>query len=199
MEFRWLVVVVVEEGAVDGGSWVVEWKNGLICGKGVLIWANGNKVEGCWDNGTIRGDCNGGTFSYPPPQPPALSNGNANGIVNVNELFVDSPKKRVSMYGGGVVGGGAAAATERIFLRICIWESEGEDITCDIIDNVEAASMIYGDGFLRLDRQLTNSPCCFIKEAKKPGQTISKGHKNYDLMLNLQLGIRHSVGKHASY
>ncbi|KAL2901289.1 Phosphatidylinositol 4-phosphate 5-kinase 1 [Bienertia sinuspersici] len=50
--------------------------------------------------------------------------------------------------------------------------------------------MIYGDGFLRLHRQLTNSPCCFIKEAKKPGQTISKGHKNYDLMLNLQLGSR---------
>ncbi|XP_038989161.1 phosphatidylinositol 4-phosphate 5-kinase 1-like isoform X2 [Phoenix dactylifera] len=29
-------------------------------------------------------------------------------------------------------------------------------------------------------------------------QTISKGHKNYDLMLNLQLGIRYSVGKPAS-
>ncbi|XP_038989169.1 phosphatidylinositol 4-phosphate 5-kinase 1-like isoform X4 [Phoenix dactylifera] len=28
--------------------------------------------------------------------------------------------------------------------------------------------------------------------------TISKGHKNYDLMLNLQLGIRYSVGKPAS-
>ncbi|XP_038980622.1 E3 ubiquitin-protein ligase RNF181-like [Phoenix dactylifera] len=27
-------------------------------------------------------------------------------------------------------------------------------------------------------------------EVKKQGETISKGHKNYDLMLNLQLGIR---------
>ncbi|KAH7855479.1 hypothetical protein Vadar_025338 [Vaccinium darrowii] len=30
---------------------------------------------------------------------------------------------------------------------------------------------------------------------KRPGVTISKGHKNYELMLNLQLGIRHSVGR----
>jgi len=27
-------------------------------------------------------------------------------------------------------------------------------------------------------------------ENKRPGQTISKGHKNYELMLQLQLGIR---------
>ncbi|KAG6783316.1 hypothetical protein POTOM_012762 [Populus tomentosa] len=32
---------------------------------------------------------------------------------------------------------------------------------------------------------------------KKQGETISKGHKNYELMLNLQLGIRHSVGRPA--
>ncbi len=84
--------------------------------------------------------------------------------------------------------------TERNFPRICIWESDGEagDITCDIIDNVEA-SMFYRDG-TGLDRdgfrQFRRSPC-FTGEAKKPGQTISKGHKNYDLMLNLQLGIRY--------
>ncbi|XP_042379514.1 phosphatidylinositol 4-phosphate 5-kinase 6-like isoform X2 [Zingiber officinale] len=30
---------------------------------------------------------------------------------------------------------------------------------------------------------------------KKQGETITKGHKNYELMLNLQLGIRHAVGK----
>ncbi|PKA53367.1 Phosphatidylinositol 4-phosphate 5-kinase 6 [Apostasia shenzhenica] len=35
------------------------------------------------------------------------------------------------------------------------------------------------------------------KEMKKQGDTISKNHKNYELMLNLQLGIRHAVGKQA--
>jgi 1-phosphatidylinositol-4-phosphate 5-kinase len=28
------------------------------------------------------------------------------------------------------------------------------------------------------------------KEIKRPGETIFKGHRSYDLMLNLQLGIR---------
>nr|BAK07838.1 predicted protein [Hordeum vulgare subsp. vulgare] len=36
------------------------------------------------------------------------------------------------------------------------------------------------------------------KPAKKQGETISKGHKNYELMLNLQLGIRHAVGRHSA-
>ncbi|KAK6163079.1 hypothetical protein DH2020_002920 [Rehmannia glutinosa] len=40
-------------------------------------------------------------------------------------------------------------------------------------------------------------PHIVIKPSRKQGLTISKGHKNYDLMLNLQLGIRHSVGRPA--
>ncbi|KVI03447.1 MORN motif-containing protein [Cynara cardunculus var. scolymus] len=39
------------------------------------------------------------------------------------------------------------------------------------------------------------SPIRIPKVVKQQGQTISKGHKNYELMLNLQLGIRHSVGR----
>ncbi|XP_028553432.1 phosphatidylinositol 4-phosphate 5-kinase 6 isoform X1 [Dendrobium catenatum] len=35
------------------------------------------------------------------------------------------------------------------------------------------------------------------KDMKKQGETISRGHKNYELMLNLQLGIRYAVGKQA--
>ncbi|GLT25748.1 hypothetical protein SLA2020_008580 [Shorea laevis] len=33
------------------------------------------------------------------------------------------------------------------------------------------------------------------KEVKRPGETIIKGHRSYDLMLSLQLGIRYTVGK----
>ncbi|KAK6933982.1 MORN motif [Dillenia turbinata] len=36
-----------------------------------------------------------------------------------------------------------------------------------------------------------------LQPPKRQGETISKGHKNYELMLNLQLGIRHSVGRPA--
>ncbi|KAF7099264.1 hypothetical protein CFC21_100917 [Triticum aestivum] len=33
------------------------------------------------------------------------------------------------------------------------------------------------------------------KDVKRPGETIIKGHRSYDLMLSLQLGIRYTVGK----
>ena len=37
-------------------------------------------------------------------------------------------------------------------------------------------------------------PCGSVDgDVKKPGHMVSKGHKNYDLMLNLQLGIRYLI------
>ncbi|MCO5572780.1 hypothetical protein L7F22_026539 [Adiantum nelumboides] len=38
-------------------------------------------------------------------------------------------------------------------------------------------------------------PRHYSREPVKPGETIFKGHQSYDLMLNLQLGIRYTVGK----
>ncbi len=37
--------------------------------------------------------------------------------------------------------------------------------------------------------------CGCLQWEQRPGETIYKGHRSYDLMLNLQLGIRWSVGK----
>lgn len=168
----------------NGNFYQGEWKNGVICGKGVLVWANGERFEGVWENGVPKG--NNGSFSYPWSE----------------LLGPTTPKKRLSAdSGGGRASGGGGG--ERIFPRICIWESDGEagDITCDIVDNVEAASMMYGgDRFWGLDRAkpFRGTPHCPNKEAKRPGQPISKGHKNYELMLNLQLGIRYSIGKQSS-
>ncbi|KAL9262205.1 Phosphatidylinositol 4-phosphate 5-kinase 1-like protein, partial [Drosera capensis] len=78
---------------------------------------------------------------------------------------------------------------ERVVVpKICIWESDGEagDITCDIIDNVEAATMLYKEGCLRLDEELRKKkvepPCSFVKdEAKMSGVGISNGRLGYDL------------------
>ncbi|XP_022773203.1 phosphatidylinositol 4-phosphate 5-kinase 1-like [Durio zibethinus] len=197
----------------NGNEYVGEWKNGVISGRGTLIWANGNRYDGQWENGAPNGN---GVFTWPDGSCyiGAWNEDNVKKIQQLNGTFyrgndgkelclkggeslVVMPRKRSSVDGRGSLG-----ERNMNFPRICIWESDGEagDITCDIIDNVEA-SMIYRDG-LGLDRdgfrQFRRNPCCFSGEIKKPGQTISKGHKNYDLMLNLQLGIRYSVGKHTS-
>ncbi|GKU87695.1 hypothetical protein SLEP1_g2054 [Rubroshorea leprosula] len=195
----------------NGNEYVGEWKNGVISGRGVLFWANGNRYDGHWENGVPKGN---GVFSWPDGSCAiAAWNEDEKIIQQLNGTFYHGNNGKEQCLKGGEslvlmprkrssVDGARGSLAERNFPRICIWESDGEagDITCDIVDNVEA-SMIYreglglgGDGFT----QFRKSPCCFSGEVKKPGQTISKGHKNYDLMLNLQLGIRYSIGKDAS-
>jgi len=46
----------------------------------------------------------------------------------------------------------------------------------------------------RTDRSCLRTSSCMRtppRPGKKQGETISKGHRNYELMLNLQLGIRY--------
>lgn len=164
----------------NGNEYDGEWRGGAIWGKGILIWGNGNRFEGYWENGVPKGK---GTFTW---------SNNGACLVEDENLYhhksgFDAARKRSSVDGMKPVS----------FPRICIWELDGEagDITCDIVDNVEA-SMFYKDGresYSEPTKLQSKSPCSSTDcDVKKPGQTISKGHKNYDLMLNLQLGIRYS-------
>ncbi|KAJ6854509.1 phosphatidylinositol 4-phosphate 5-kinase 1 isoform X1 [Populus alba x Populus x berolinensis] len=153
----------------DGNEYVGECKHGVISGKWVLVWANGKRYEGYWENGVPKGK---GMFTF--------GSGNVNGRV---------------LGGGGEDFKGVALDPEL--------NGEAGDITCHIVDNVEA-SMFYRDGndddgggcegnVQQQLLQLGRSSCSSVdgEVNKKQGQTILKGHKNYDLLLKLQLGIRH--------
>jgi 1-phosphatidylinositol-4-phosphate 5-kinase len=91
--------------------------------------------------------------------------------------------------------------------RICIWECDGEagDITCDIVAaplrrSCSARAMPPPPPASLFRRMMTPPPSRPRPpqreaeddvEARRPGETISKGHRSYGLMLNLQLGIRY--------
>ncbi|KAJ1293968.1 hypothetical protein BS78_01G110700 [Paspalum vaginatum] len=198
----------------NGNQYVGEWRAGVLSGRGVLIWANGSRYDGVWENGVPRGT---GVFTWPDGSRYVGSwPGNCLDLPAISGTFFapvgaaapGAVRKRSSVEGVG----------EKAVPRICIWESEGEagDITCDIVDALEA-SMLYkeaaavagGATYMRaLPQRSTRraasglprwaSSAATTPEAKRPGQTISKGHRNYELMLQLQLGIRHSVGKSAA-
>ncbi|CAO2833143.1 unnamed protein product [Amaranthus hypochondriacus] len=209
----------------NGNIYIGEWKNGVIFGKGILIWANGNRYEGYWENGIPKG---AGVFTRPDGSTYAGNwgnNGTDNSIDSHNDNVVDvngvnlvptnanrneSVEGRMSVSDRGVN-----------FPRICIWEADEDagDITCDIIDNSEASKLYKVSSHKKSPKGSmsrsqsprhwqygnhnngSSTPYWYgggCDEIKKPGQPISRGHKNYELMLNLQLGIRHSVGKHAS-
>lgn len=165
---------------------------------GVLIWANGNRYEGQWENGVPKGngvfsllDGSSHTSEWNKELKIQQYNGSFDSLDAKEKIqsngVVDSENLTATFRKRSSVDAARGSLTERNFPRICIWESDGEagDITCDILDNVEA-SMLYREGF----KQFKRTPCCLTNDAKKPGQTISKGHKNYELMLNLQQGIR---------
>ncbi|RDX69624.1 Phosphatidylinositol 4-phosphate 5-kinase 1, partial [Mucuna pruriens] len=187
-EGRWRCNLQEGEGRYtwrNGNEYVGEWKCGAICGKGVLVWKNGNRYDGCWENGVPKGK---GKFMW---RDGSTSSGNwGKEFVNDKTVSLDVD---VSVDGCNNNNNNNKSVS---FPRICIWELDGEagDITCDIVE----ASMFYGGG-CESGVHLQTSPCSSVDgDFKKPGHTVSKGHKNYDLMLNLQLGIRYSVGKHAS-
>ncbi|MQL91135.1 hypothetical protein Taro_023750 [Colocasia esculenta] len=209
----------------NGNRYEGQWENGVPKGSGVFTWPDGNCYVGNWTkdpknqnqlHGTFYPSCNPGATARQRHNHQQLSR-RSNPNPNPTPFFFSSPssqldeghvpsRKRSSV--DGAPGRGSLA--EKGLPRICIWESDDEagEITCDIIDTLEA-SMLYKDGksvdktslggLGSVDKQLRRSPFCSVgSEAKKPGHTISKGHKNYDLMLNLQLGIRYSVGKLSS-
>ncbi|ERN00946.1 phosphatidylinositol 4-phosphate 5-kinase 1 [Amborella trichopoda] len=172
----------------SGKEYVGEWKGGRIWGRGVLISENGDRFDGRFENGEPDGN---GVLTW------------SDGSCYVGSWSRENPEKRSgSFYPPPKRAGGPEIDHEPVKRgilgrRICIWEADGEagDITCDIVDGREweglARSRVKGV-------RGKGSPWCGQGEVKRQGQTISKGHKNYELMLNLQLGIRYSVGKPAS-
>ncbi|GAB2211414.1 hypothetical protein Drorol1_Dr00024727 [Drosera rotundifolia] len=196
----------------NGNVYEGEWKGGVIEGNGVLIWTNGNKYEGVWENGVPRGE---GVFTRVDGCTYAGNWGNDDAHNNNSQLLPD--QRRASSVVDAGAGRWSVSEKGVNFPRICIWDEDDEaggDITCDIIDNVEASKLYkeardscFGSNprVVRRRSHPVVGQCpsprpywCGGDEVKKPGQTITKGHKNFELMLNLQLGIRHSVGKHAS-
>ncbi|KAJ6808692.1 putative phosphatidylinositol 4-phosphate 5-kinase 1 [Iris pallida] len=172
----------------SGNQYVGEWRGGAIAGRGVLVWSNGNRYDGNWENGAPKGT---GVFTWP--------DGSCYiGSWSKNQLLAGTFYPPVP----ALLDARRSSGEKKSLPRICIWESDGEagDITCDIIDNLEASMMLYRNSSVKSSDTPAPTPTHRLAktgggEAKKPGQTISKGHKNYDLMINLQLGIAYSVGK----
>lgn len=192
----------------DGNEYVGEWKNGVISGKGIMTWANGNRYEGLWENG---GPVGKGVLSWNEEK---TSNNQFGG-------WGRKSKKKDDEIVQQKLSSVETLSKNTNFRPICISELEDSN-TCD---NVEAGSMLSpytsesdtGDNASgcgeyewarsplllesggAMSLSLQQSPRWLDEgDVKKPGYTVTAGHKNYDLMLNLQLGIRYSVGKHAS-
>ncbi|KAJ7972328.1 Phosphatidylinositol 4-phosphate 5-kinase [Quillaja saponaria] len=65
----------------------------------------------------------------------------------------------------------------------------------EYMQGVLISELVLSNSFSSLSRRARKLQKKLAKEIKRPGETIIKGHRSYDLMLSLQLGIRYTVGK----
>ncbi|XP_031399947.1 phosphatidylinositol 4-phosphate 5-kinase 6-like isoform X1 [Punica granatum] len=191
----------------NGNRYDGEWEDGLPGGNGTFRWADGSFFVGVWSrdaeeqNGTYYPSSSiPGSLEFDPQKlfsfdlkefktstaeklsvlPLQKMQQQQNTVLRVLK-GADKPKK--------VAGDG------RVYNYS--WSSDGTS------DNGHSDEGFGFGGRLKLD-DFSPRPTLTprrrqqqlrIQPVKRQGESISKGHKNYDLMLNLQLGIRHSVAR----
>lgn len=198
----------------NGNHYIGKWRNGKINGNGTMIWSNGKRYDGYWEdgfpkgNGTFRwsdGSFYVGVWSKNPKEhsgtyyPSGSTDNNLDWDpqevfdVDLNDCII-YPCEKISYYPSEKVVNQAGC--------------EGDDfLQRNSLDNHSLESDVDGtnkDGSVR--NGLEGSMDTTVQEfdvkgngqqqqtrgqLKGQGVTISKGHKNYELMLNLQLGIRY--------
>ncbi|XP_020234335.1 phosphatidylinositol 4-phosphate 5-kinase 9 [Cajanus cajan] len=65
----------------------------------------------------------------------------------------------------------------------------------EYMQGVLISELVLNNSFSSMSRRAKQLQKKLAKDIKRPGEAIIKGHRSYDLMLSLQLGIRYTVGK----
>jgi len=201
----------------NGNHYIGHWRNGCMYGNGTMIWSNGNRYDGSWEDGLPKGN---GTFRWADGSfyvgiwskdgkeqngtyyPSGNSNGNLDWdpqevyAVDLNDCKI-CPGEKVLIFPSqkmlnwpGICGKGCDGNVRP--KRVSV---DGK-VSNYCWENGEAGSFngLEGLGNLQLEGSVkkgNGTQQLRLKPVKKQGLTISKGHKNYELMLNLQLGIRY--------
>ncbi|KAF8769064.1 hypothetical protein HU200_006988 [Digitaria exilis] len=197
----------------NGDSFQGNWLDGQMHGHGVYTWKDCGYYVGTWTKGVKDGK---GTF-YPRSSPIDASllltkRGTLSGQIIIHgrvssstrSLTFDKTRSKKNML-----------LQRRWSLGAAIEKSIGRETTAiqssetkqQVDSNFPILETEYMQGVLIsevvVDRTISHSfrrvsrrQKKMVKEdINKPGQTIIKGHRSYDLMLSLQLGIRYTVGK----
>ncbi|KAJ7982347.1 Phosphatidylinositol-4-phosphate 5-kinase family protein [Quillaja saponaria] len=203
----------------NGNRYDGYWEDGLPKGNGTFRWADGSFYVGVWSKDPKEQN---GTY-YPSGSPRDNLDWDPQEVfsVDLNDCKI-CPCEKVSIFPSQKMqnwsAGGESLHKQSIYrkgndgsvrpkrmsvdgrLSNYSYNSDGNVGFEGVDRKSREGSEGLGLGNLQLedsDMKLNRPPHLRLKPVKKQGQTISKGHKNYDLMLNLQLGIRHSVGRPA--
>lgn len=183
----------------NGNQYMGHWKQGKMNGVGTMVWWNGNQYEGNWEEGLPRGN---GTFRWMDgsfyvgiwSNDPREQRGTYYTSSSQKESFDRDPHEVYLVN----LSGCSISSVEKIPVfpsqKMMNWPCEGYKHCKGRLRNDDSASDSTSESSnecLGCEREADGGPPLIIRPAKRQGHTISKGHKNYELMLNLQLGIRY--------
>ncbi|XP_038680291.1 phosphatidylinositol 4-phosphate 5-kinase 6-like [Tripterygium wilfordii] len=195
------------------------WENGLPKGNGTFRWADGSFYVGFWSrdpkeqSGTYypSGSPTRSNFDW-DPQEVYLEDLSECKIFPCEKVAVFPSQKMPTWTSEGqpnfkAKGNDGRARRMSADGRIsnysnCSWGSSDYGLD-GAFDGNEGSLRNGAESFGNLQPESESRTGSYkqplrIQPAKRQqGQTIAKGHKNYELMLNLQLGIRHSVARPA--
>ncbi|CAN7095233.1 hypothetical protein BRARA_I03924 [Brassica rapa] len=200
--------------STDGDRYDGFWDDGFPTGNGTFKWDDGSFYVGHWSkdpeemNGTYYPSGNEGALDWDPKD--VFDNLSEYKICSGERLPVLPSQKKLSVWNSSKrvekprrisVDGRVSVGLDRAFEKMNMWGSESGEGAADIDSttrrDLDAEIMrLEAEGLIQSLRP-SPVPMRLPKAGKKQGETISKGHRNYELMLNLQLGIRHAVGKQA--
>ncbi|XP_057437960.1 phosphatidylinositol 4-phosphate 5-kinase 5-like isoform X2 [Lotus japonicus] len=199
----------------DGKSFDGCWDEGVPKGNGTFKWPDGSYYEGNWNkdnkdhNGTFypsesSEECH---FDWDPQELYEVLKGYM--VCRPGDKVLVFPsQKRLAVWRSAKRGdsgknrrmsvdGRVSVGVERPRERMHLWDGDvsGVNRTTSRMSDPGEDSMSLRTPNSESVAQL--QPLKAPRKSKRQGETICKGHKNYELMLNLQLGIRHSVARPA--
>ncbi|KAE8125173.1 hypothetical protein FH972_020006 [Carpinus fangiana] len=192
------------------------WEEGLPKGNGTFKWVDGSSYVGNWSKDPSEQN---GTYYRSVSSPEANHEWDPHDVYNVDlddykicpsEKVLIFPSQKKLAFGrsskfedslkptrtstDGRVSVGMESPLDRLHVR----DGDGDE-SSDVASRIPMVENSEDDllGLHINDASPRELPMTVPRRADKQGEAISKGQKNYELMLNLQLGIRHSVGRPA--
>ncbi|XP_047333791.1 phosphatidylinositol 4-phosphate 5-kinase 9 [Impatiens glandulifera] len=207
-EGTWLNGIMHGFGAYtwsDGGCYVGTWTRGLKDGKGAF-YPKGSRLQAVQEvylNALRKKGLLPDLRKHSQVSHTSVDIGNGKGTGNLINLQ-QSHRNNVSL-------------ERRWSMEVSIEKVIGHDLSRSFSENGESgennssdyapilereymqgvliSEVVLNNSFSSSSRRARRRQRKLSKEVKRPGEAIIKGHRSYDLMLNLQLGIRYTVGK----
>ncbi|GAB2295604.1 Phosphatidylinositol 4-phosphate 5-kinase 4 [Dionaea muscipula] len=211
----------------NGYRYEGNWEDGIPKGDGVFRCQDGSSFEGSWSTSTTadpKHELIGITY-HPIPSDHhdhAISWDDHEGVINemlnsakvcpIEKITMFPSQKKFAAWRSPNNNNNNAVVLDparnirpgrmSVDSRMHMWDTDGTFISDGITRNSTGRRDVELEG-LNLEHggcpkmSPGGRPLRIPRVGKKPGEIITKGHKNYELMLNLQLGIRHAVGRQA--